>query len=59
MRFFGRKQNDDEAEERCPQCGEPVPGGAAECMMCGVDLGPPRDQPRDEEAGFPKTDSAA
>ncbi len=40
MRLFGRKRNDDEVEERCSQCGEPVPEGAVECMMCGVDLRP-------------------
>jgi zinc-ribbon domain len=59
MRLFGRKRNDDEVEERCPQCGEPVPEGAAECMMCGVDLRPFREVASDEEAASSKTDSAA
>jgi hypothetical protein len=59
MRLFGRKRNDDEVEERCPQCGEPVPEGAAECMMCGVDLRPFRGVASDEEAVSSKTDSAA
>jgi hypothetical protein len=40
MRLFGRKRRDAEVEERCQHCGEPVPQGAAECMMCGVDLRP-------------------
>lgn len=40
MRLFGRKRRDAEVEERCLRCGEPVPEGAAECMMCGVDLRP-------------------
>jgi hypothetical protein len=38
MRLFRRKQGEEALEERCPQCGEPVPQGALECMMCGVDL---------------------
>jgi zinc ribbon protein len=40
MRLFGRKRRDAEVEERCLHCGEPVPQGAAECMMCGMDLRP-------------------
>jgi hypothetical protein len=40
MRLFGRKRRDAEEEERCLRCGEPVPQGAAECMMCGMDLRP-------------------
>lgn len=59
MRLFGRKQDDDEVEERCPQCSEPVPDGAVECMMCGVDLRPFREVASDEEAASSKTDSAA
>ena len=59
MRLFGRKRNDDEVEERCPQCGEPVPEGAAECMMCGVDLRPFREMASHEEAASSKADSAA
>jgi hypothetical protein len=39
MGLFKRKRGDDEAPEmRCPQCNEPVPEGALECMMCGADL---------------------
>jgi zinc ribbon protein len=59
MRLLGRKRNDDEVEERCPQCGEPAPEGAVECMMCGVDLRPYREAASDEEAASSKTDSAA
>jgi hypothetical protein len=40
MRLFGRKRSNDEPEKRCPHCSEPVPEGALECMMCGVDLRP-------------------
>jgi hypothetical protein len=57
--MFGRQRNDDEAEERCPQCGEPVPEGAAECMMCGVDLRPLREVPSDGEAASRRTDFPA
>ena len=49
MRLFGRKRSNDEVEERCPHCGEPVPNQAVDCMMCGVDLRPLRGQPRSEE----------
>jgi hypothetical protein len=49
MRLFGRKRSDDEVEERCPQCGEPVPDQSVECMMCGVDLRPLRGRPRRDE----------
>ena len=49
MRLFGRKPSNDEVEERCPQCGEPVPEHAVECMMCGVDLRPLRGRPSTEE----------
>jgi zinc-ribbon domain len=40
MGLFGRKRREDEVEERCPHCNEPVPEGAVECMMCGIDLRP-------------------
>jgi hypothetical protein len=43
MRVFRRRQSADEVEERCPHCNEPVPEGAMECMMCGVDLRPLRE----------------
>jgi hypothetical protein len=59
MRLFGRKPLDDEVEERCPHCGEPVPDGAAQCMMCGVDLRPFRETPGSEELKSPETDSPA
>jgi hypothetical protein len=49
MRLFGRKRSNDEVEERCPHCGEPVPDQAVDCMMCGVDLRPLRGRPRGEE----------
>jgi len=42
MRLFGRKRRNYEVQERCPQCGEPVPDHAVECVMCGVDLRPLR-----------------
>ena len=48
MRLFGRKRSNDEIEDRCPQCGEPVPDQAVECMMCGVDLRPLRRRPNSE-----------
>jgi zinc-ribbon domain len=47
MRLFRSKRDDDRVEERCPQCGEPVPDRAVECMMCGVDLRPLRGARRD------------
>jgi hypothetical protein len=41
MGLFRRKHSDEEAvEERCPQCNEPLPEGAVECVMCGADLRP-------------------
>jgi zinc-ribbon domain len=40
MGLFRRKRDDDEREDRCPHCGEPLPQGALECMMCGIDLRP-------------------
>jgi hypothetical protein len=48
MRLFGRKRSNDEPQERCPQCLEPVPDQAVECMMCGVDLRPLRGRPSEE-----------
>ena len=59
MRLFGRKPTEDELEERCPHCGEPVPDGATRCMMCGIDLRPLREMPRSEELNSPETDSPA
>jgi len=44
MGLFRRKRGDDEPEDRCPVCGEPIPDGALECMMCGIDLRPLRYQ---------------
>jgi hypothetical protein len=58
MRLFRRKRSDEEAA-RCPRCGEPVPEGALECMMCGVALEPLREVPSDEEAKSPQTDRPA
>ncbi len=49
MRLFGRKRSKNEVQERCPQCGEPVPDQAMECMMCGVDLRPLRGCPSSEK----------
>ena len=42
MRLFRRqvKSDDEPKGMRCPQCGERVPEGAVECMMCGADLRP-------------------
>jgi hypothetical protein len=48
MRFFRRKRSDE--TERCPRCSEPVPEGAAECMMCGLPLEPFRAALSSEEA---------
>ena len=59
MRLFGRKPIDDEVEERCPHCGEPVPDGATQCMMCGVDLQPLRGMLGSEGLKSPETDSPA
>jgi hypothetical protein len=50
MRFFRRKRSDDDETEHCPRCSEPVPVGAAECMMCGLPLEPFRATLRSEEA---------
>ena len=49
MRLFGRKRTEEEIA-RCPRCGEPVPEGAVDCMMCGVALGPHRERPSAEDA---------
>lgn len=38
MQLFGRKRSDPMLAERCPQCHEPIPDGAVECKMCGVEL---------------------
>jgi hypothetical protein len=40
MGLFGRKRSEDEVEERCPHCREPLPEGAEKCVMCGIDLRP-------------------
>ena len=48
MGLFGRKSRHDEAEERCPRCSEPLPEGAVECVMCGIDLRPLRGERADE-----------
>jgi rRNA maturation endonuclease Nob1 len=56
MRLFGRKQIDEDHEERCPRCREHVPEGASECRMCGLALAPLRSRPErtPQEAGAPK-----
>jgi hypothetical protein len=56
MRFFRRKRSDDDEPERCPRCREPVPDGAAECMMCGLDLELFRAALRTEGAEAPAAD---
>jgi predicted amidophosphoribosyltransferase len=38
MSLFRRKQQSEEEDERCPNCRERVPEGAATCEMCGLDL---------------------
>jgi predicted amidophosphoribosyltransferase len=40
MGLFRRKRASEEPEDRCPQCGEPLPEEAVQCMMCGTDLRP-------------------
>ena len=40
MGLFRRSRDDEPEGMRCPQCGERVPDGAGECMMCGADLRP-------------------
>jgi hypothetical protein len=55
MRLFGRKQSEEDVEEYCPQCGEHVPRGAVECMMCGVDLRPFRADSSDDEPSSPSS----
>jgi hypothetical protein len=47
MGLFRRKRSDEDEEERCPYCGERVPDGAAECVMCGTALEPLRAAGRD------------
>ena len=59
MRLFGRKPRDVELEERCLRCGEPVPQGAAECMMCGVDLRPFRAASDAQESRASEAESQA
>jgi hypothetical protein len=49
MRLFGRKRSEDRNEERCPYCGEPIPEGAADCMMCGAAIKPTLAAGRSEE----------
>ena len=59
MRLFGRSRKEEEVEERCPQCGEPVPEGAIECVMCGADLRPSHHGPREGQSASPNVDSQA
>lgn len=40
MSLFRRNRGEEPEGMRCPQCGERVPDGADECMMCGADLRP-------------------
>jgi zinc-ribbon domain len=47
MGLFRRKRSDEDEEERCPYCGERVPEGAVECVMCGTALEPLRAAGRD------------
>ena len=58
MRLFRKKPLDHEVDERCPQCGEPVPDGAIECMMCGVDLRPYLGNVAGHESDAREADSA-
>jgi hypothetical protein len=58
MRFFRRKRSSDDETERCPRCREPVPEGAAECMMCGLPLEPFRAALSNEEAETQTADRA-
>jgi hypothetical protein len=53
MRLFGRKRSEDENEERCPYCGEPIPEGAADCMMCGAAINPTAAAPPSAEDEAP------
>ena len=59
MRLFGRRRSKDDVEERCAHCGEPIPEGALECLMCGVDLKPLRGDSTDEGAEAAQADSPA
>jgi hypothetical protein len=56
MRFFRRKRGDHDETERCPRCREPVPEGAAECMMCGLPLELFRAALRSEEGEAERTE---
>jgi predicted amidophosphoribosyltransferase len=56
MRFFRRKHSDHDETGRCPRCREPVPEGAAECMMCGLPLEPFRAALRDAEVEAPEAE---
>lgn len=42
MGLFRRKHRDDERDDRCPVCAEPLQHGVLVCMMCGIDLRPLR-----------------
>jgi zinc-ribbon domain len=57
MGLFKRKRSDDEVEERCPHCNEPLPDEATQCMMCGVDLRPLRGATGSEELQVPEADT--
>jgi zinc-ribbon domain len=57
MRFLRRKSTKDDEPERCPNCREPVPDGAIECMMCGATLESLRPMPRSEETELSKATS--
>ncbi len=59
MRLVGRRRSKDDVEERCPHFGEPVPEGALERLMCGVDLKPLRRDSSDEGAEAAQADSPA
>jgi predicted amidophosphoribosyltransferase len=37
MRLFKRNTSHDDTV-RCPECGERLPRGAADCAMCGLSL---------------------
>jgi hypothetical protein len=55
MRFFRRKRRDEE-RELGPRCREPVPEGAADCMMCGLPLELFRAARKREEPKAPAVD---
>ena len=48
MRLFKRKQRAEDEVACCLRCGEPLPEGAVECMMCGVASEPLREPPSNE-----------